>query len=332
MSKFTVEIIEQKDYNIWNRFVSKSSHNVIFANSDWLQIIAKQFDWQVKIYGCFQHSELVGGTGLLVKNKWNIQYSSPREMLRPYQPMILKQFNYKRQAKVLSKNIQIIRSLTKRLQNDFNFIRLINVPTFTDIRPFLWQKWNAKVRYNYQLPLDSEKNIKARFRRNIRKQISKANRNEITITESDDLDEFFRLVRKSYQKHHNQFPIEKKQLVSIFQRLKKKNFVKLYYAIDGNTITSARIILVGDTIIHDWLAGSDPEYLSNGSTPLLIWHILKTYIQEYEYFDFGGATYLPSIIRFKNNFGGNLVPYYLVENYKPNFLKYLIDFYHLFNL
>lgn len=326
MSKFKIKKLTKNDYPLWEQFLSESPQRTVFSTTDWLNAISPAFGGKTIIYGCFQNTNLVGGCGLIERKKIGMPFSVPKEMLMPYQPIILKNFDYKRNAKEISQTIQVVRAIAKTLSRDYKYISIIHHHSLTDVRPFLWENWDAQLRYNYVIPLTTPDQIYSGFRRNIRKQISKAERQNISIMESDNIELFYELVKKSFVKHDHQFPIPEEILFELFSELHSKNIAKLFMAKAEHRITSARIILCKFDTVHDWLAGADPEFLNSGATPLLIWQILKKHWENYNYFDFGGATYLPSIARFKNNFGGKLIPYYLTEKYSSTFFRSLIKF------
>ena len=165
--KFTVEKMPQNTYHIWDDFLKNSSQRNVFSMSVWLNIIAEAFGFKVVIYGCFRNSQLVGGCGLLVRKKYGAVISVPKESLMPYQSIILKDFDYKLEAKTISQNIQINSCIIEALQKDFDYISLIHHPAFVDVRPFLWKNWDVKPRYNFIITLQSKEKMYANLRHNI---------------------------------------------------------------------------------------------------------------------------------------------------------------------
>ena len=79
--------------------------------------------------------------------------------------------------------------------------------------------------------------------------------------------------------------------------------VKLFYVAAQGKIKSARLIVEDNQTIYDLLAGSDDD--RGLASVYLVNHLLTTYCQSHQNFDFMGADH-PEIEQFKRGFGGEL--------------------------
>ena len=81
---------------------------------------------------------------------------------------------------------------------------------------------------------------------------------------------------------------------------------------DGD-IASIVIFVEGFDTLYAWVAGADPAFNASGATSLLYWRSFQQ--SRLKKFDFVGAN-RPAIAKFKRGFGGDLVPYFVVDGFK----------------
>ena len=82
---------------------------------------------------------------------------------------------------------------------------------------------------------------------------------------------------------------------------------------------AATVVFVhGFDTMYAWQAGADPAFNSSDALSLLYWEFFKQ--TRYEKFDSVGAN-IPAIALFKRGFGGDLVPYFVVEGYKSRLVQ-----------
>lgn len=152
-------------------------------------------------------------------------------------------------------------------------------------------------------------------KKSIRNKIKRAEQNGITIQKSDEIHEFLKLYRMTFEKQGIRLPLQEQSIFTLFNTFYEKRCCQLYLAknacdepISGNIQVSD-----GNNESYDWLAGSNPEYLNTGANQLLYWSIFEDLAQKgFKKFDFCGGD-VPAVAKHKSEFGGDLTVYYIVN-------------------
>ena len=153
MRKFDVAELTPGDLAQWDALVDHSVHGTIFHKSGWLDACARSLGKKVKIFGCFQNGQLVGGCSLFLEKKWGLFTSAiPRVYTAPYGGFVLSSPPSTSVHKKESFSRDIIESLLQAIEKEhFIYISIQNSPEFLDIRPFTWNGWKSSVSYAYYI-------------------------------------------------------------------------------------------------------------------------------------------------------------------------------------
>lgn len=317
MSDYTVRILEASEEQEWDNLVVQSPQGTIYSKAFWFRLISRVYGLNYCLYGCFKGDELVGGAGIFHSTKYGRKFAH-KPPLTPYCGLIIKRAPANRTGGVAE-------ALIPCLEKNYGYIKLAHHWSLKDIRPFTWAGWNPKVIYTYLISLESEDAIWQAFDHQIKKQVKKGIRQGFTVYRSEEPGEeeravFYELLTKTFAKQNLPSPISPDKYISLMEALTGR--ARLYLAGDGERILAGRIILLDKTGPQDWLAGSDPNYLSTGATSFLFWQILRDLALDYNAIDLNGAN-IKSIARFKRNLGGKLQPYFTTGIIKSSLLKSL---------
>lgn len=191
-------------------------------------------------------------------------------------------------------------------------------PEITDIRPFLWRGFKAEIKYTYyaNIPYSIDLASKA-----IRNKIRKATNAGYYCEMTDNMEHALQCLieTEQRQKFSHQLTVQDLELA---KRLMGKDLrCYICYSKDGEPVSVNLSILFDPTRATGWIAGTKTSHLSNGVVQLL---------QSFEFedlasigvtnFDFTGAN-LPSVSESKADWGGDLMPYYVIR--KPGFREIL---------
>ncbi len=318
-----LEVVQIHDPAVWDAFVRTSPEGTVFAMSAWLEAAAEALGGTPVRFGCYRGGDLVGGCGLLRIQKMGLKKATT-PALTPYSGFLFAPSSARRAAQEEGKRTAVAAQLIERLEGDFHYVLLRHPSMLHDVRPFGWRGWSVEVRYTYVVSLQDMDATWSNFKHSIRKQINKAAKQEIKITESEDIGLFLGLQERSFVRQKIAPPLARDRMRTFYEQLRARGLCRLYIADDGAGLPlSARIVVPGFDTAYDWVAGADPDYYATGATSLLVWTIMKEMSESHSTFDFSGAN-LPAVARFKRGFGGELRSYYITEKYSSVISKALI--------
>ena len=306
-----VEKIDVANFSKWDELVAASPQGTIFHTSDWLTIMNESSNGKLNIFLCYDNAsaipKVVGGCALTVKRKLFFKVATDSFNRTPYGGVLLGS---------QSPNIQeIITSLILRLQKNFNIVKLVHSPLFSDIRPFTWNGWRCDVRYTYVLDLkgDLEQNMSKRARNTI----SKAVRNSIVIRKVDalenaDIESYWTLESETFKRQGVKQTMSLDGLEKILRQLYDKEKGALWFAeTPSGELIAAEIVVYDNKIAHRWSAASCSKFQNSGAVSLLLYEIAKDLKNRlgYEQFNLMAAN-TQCLASFVSSLNPLLVPYY----------------------
>ena len=163
--------------------------------------------------------------------------------------------------------------------------------------PFYWEGFKQTTRYTYVIEDPSNLEVVwANFRNDVRTEVRKGEQ-FLKITNAISEEDFFKLMRKSFEKQDQVPPYTLEYIRRIFKVLKENNAVKIICAVDKEGIPVAAMLLVYDeTSVYYLLGGADAEKI-NGAMGFVIWNAIKFASESGKKFDFLGSI-MPKIERF----------------------------------
>ncbi len=197
----------------------------------------------------------------------------------------------------------------------------------------LWQWEKAAIKvferngFSYKPHLDiiislenQAKDILKAMHKGRRKNIRRAERKALLFREAlceSEESEAIELIKMNYKRIKLPIPD-----TSFFQealiQLKKNNNVKVFVLAYNEKIIACRFVLCYSSMIYDWYAAADNNYLDYYPNDFLVWKILEWGSQNgYKEFDFGGAGKADKaygVREYKLKFGGELVEFGRFEN------------------
>ncbi len=72
MSRFDTAELSRADLPQWDALIDQSAHGTIFHKSGWLDACAQSLGKKVKIFGCFQDGQSIGGSSLFLQKKLGV--------------------------------------------------------------------------------------------------------------------------------------------------------------------------------------------------------------------------------------------------------------------
>lgn len=282
----------------------------IFFHSLWMETVCGD-DWDVVIYEV--NNQIVAAMPYHIKKKYGIKaFINPK--LTPYQgPWMLIP---KDVSKTESKQ-SWIKKATKSLLNDLpscDYFKVRCQPKFIDLQPFMWEGYQNKVCYTYQIASQSAEKVKKGLSAKTRNQIKSASK-ELTIQESDDTGLFLELVTETFHRQGLSVALGKDVYRNIFNTFYPLGKAKIRLGINDQGRPVAGIMTVSDSQFTYYLASGKSKSAHSGAVAMLIYDAICNSIKEGKTFDFEGSD-IESIESFFRSFGGELTPYYQIHKSK----------------
>lgn len=310
----------------YEQLLARSPQTSIFAHRWWLDAVAP---------GSYDVLELANNDE--IQAAWPIVYSNQDNGRHVYMPPLTQKLGILfaparvNPAELLSLNQKRANALIARLGNFKTFYQHFH-EKFTDWLPFYWQGYSQTTRYTYILEnITNREELCSRIRPHYRRDIRKAARLGIRVTDDLALPEFLELNRKTFARQGKQ-PLASDAVIYRLDRACCTHAGrKIFAGVDalGRVHAAVYIAWAGDTAYY-LMGGSEPELRESGAQVLALWEAIRFAGSVVNRFDFEGSM-LPQIERVCRGFGATQTPYFSILKFPPSpttlsgFLKASLD-------
>lgn len=316
-AQFQARELASDEIGIWDRLVAGSPQASVFCSSRFSNAIAEATGQPYRFIAVFRGDRLIAGFPVFHRRKAGVLVVQQPPLVPHLGLVVSAEVEADHPRKREFNIFQACRAFSDWLTKRYDYFYISHHPGLTDVRPFTWHGWREKVCYTYRIRLDTF-SIDT-LHSSIRKQVAKAEREDVQVEESEDLTPLSKMVAMSYGRRGRKVPFSEKYLETLFRKLCGQGLAHLYYAKNRQgQIISGRITLNSFDVIYDWVAGADPAFYDSGATPYLLYALMEHSRADYDVFDLMGAN-TPTIAVFKSNFGGQITPYYFTS--KPGTIK-----------
>src|ERR1700680_3541175 len=204
---------------------------------------------------------------------------------------------------------------------------------FTDWLPFYWRGHAQTTRYTYVLEDISDLSaLWNGMRANHRRDIRRAERLGIRITDNLEMAKFLELNRKTFTRQGRE-PLTSDELICRLDQACSANAGrKIFAGIDSQGRLHAAVYVAwADDTAYYLMAGSEPDLRESGAQLLALWGAVCFASSGVKLFDFEGSM-LPQVERGFRGFGAKQLPYFSITKTPPapaslsGFLKAAIEF------
>jgi len=311
--KLEVRTLTEDEWPLWDDFVDKSPQGTVFHKCFWLKASGRK----CVIYGCFTGAELFAGVAVSCRKIFGIKVASQPQDTR-YSGVLFKGHDSKYVTK-LSAEKEAYQKIAQRLKRDFDLVRFPFPSGPVNLQPFIWEGFSPSIKYTYIIQLDkSLEDIWKEMDEKRKGNIRKAEKDGISVAPSDDFDQAFNLIQKTFTRH--KVSIQSKPVIFSHNKvLTERNQCKSFLAKDkNNNYIAAGYIVWDNKRSHYLYAGINYENVHNGAAALVTWKAIEFSKKELglKEFDFQGSM-IPDIERFIRGFGGQQTVQYVVTWVKP---------------
>ncbi|MBR2148367.1 MAG: GNAT family N-acetyltransferase [Campylobacter sp.] len=296
--------------NIWNIFNKDSKNGLFMFNRDYMDYHSDRFiDHSLMFY---EDSKLIALLPINIKD----------DVLYSHQGLTFGGFIMNENMKQ-GKMLECFEAL-KEYMNNNDFKKLIykcipyiyhKIPAQEDLYALF--KNNAKLfRVDCSTTIDL-RNI-CKMPKGRKAQISRAKREGIEITSSENFEAFVILLNSVLQKQHGVNAVHNAEELKLLYSRFPQN-IKLFVAKFNEEIIAATLLFIYDDLVHTQYLAANEKSREIGALDLLIKTLIDEFAKSKKYFDFGistennGLFLNKGLISQKEGFGGRTIVYNIFE-------------------
>jgi|GEM_PF-2792757 len=314
MSEYRAYIVDEKDLDLWDDYISRSEAGTIFHRLDWLKAAADQSNMKFIPVAVTKGEDLVCLMPLFYKTKYGLRVllSPPNRCYISYSGPVLNIIpsnRYKYEWTYISILDEIIHFAEKQI--GFDYFRIIHTPAIRDMRPYVWRGYSFSPKYTYTFDLSKgPEEVYNRFSHAARKYLRKAlNNDELTI--SRDREYMHAILSLAEERSHDQ-DITFRITADYFQKLLDSSIsssIESIAVFDKGNLVAGNINLTDGDTVYAWVGIISKEHVIQGAGELVLWDNIKEYHKKgYKTFDIVDAN-IRRLCRHKSRYGPDLIDY-----------------------
>lgn len=323
MTTFDVRPVESFEMDSWDAFVESQPGGSIYHASAWKRLIDQTYgDGTYTIIAAFDRNGIAGGFCALTRSRLLVE-TAVTPLLTPYTGYLAASATTGDQPapSESGESASAIMALSDFARR-FRYQSLQCAPHFGPASLLAESGYNLVPRrtlaINLSLPEDE---LWSGFAGNARRNIKKAQRSDYQISDNWDSEQAWSLFEQTFTRRGQKCIVPKTYFIETCTgNIMGENRTR-YCAWDGDRLLAFLVALHFKSTVYYHLAAADSDALKAGVPSLLVWELMRDYAsREYSTFDFvGGNT--PAIARFKEGFGAESVPHYILERCSSRRIK-----------
>ncbi len=307
------------EYAQWDELASEAPAGCIFDESRWFTAVAEATGVQVEVAGVFDRDDqLAGGCVLAVRSRFGLKTAGLPPLCHT-NTCLVSRFPSGSKSKRQQHLLDVSACLARFLKSKFSYSVITNHARMTDIRGLRWEGWRTHVLYSFLVDLSSL--ALENMGKSVRRQIRHAERTGVVIVDDADPDLVFRLLCKTGERQGFEPDASWAALGAMRERVGSALRLKVATLGEGGEPAAALVTVLDEprSTVYALLAGFDPEYAQYHAAALTHWREMQVMRERgFSTYDFMGAD-VPSNVRFKASFGGEVTPYFQVSCACPGY-------------
>lgn len=314
--------LEQLNLDEWGSALPNGEFEV-FHTPQALAVLDEHTEATMRLYGAFKGQEPVGLLPLFVKSSTfgRTAMSPPPSMAVPrLGPLVVPSSPKQRKRESVYREFVDLVFTELDIGSARSLVRLKCPLDYEDPRPFQWSDLNVEHAFTYVLDLSdtTPDAVLGGFSSYLRKEIRRSRDTDITISiEGADAAELvYEDVADKYAEQGVNSPADREFVRDLVVALDES--ARVYVARDGDgEYLGGIIVLYSDDTAWYWQGGVASTHEGISVNVPIHWAIISDVLADdgpdVSRYDLVGAN-TPNLCKFKAKFGGDLVPYYVVES------------------
>ncbi|NLM28932.1 MAG: GNAT family N-acetyltransferase [Methanomicrobiales archaeon] len=310
----TVSIIEDRD--TWDTFIDESPSGLLFHRWDYLHLTARYTGSRFLPYGVYKGNELACLFPLFFRRMYGVNavFSPPPLTVIPFLGCVMNRgFTRLKQSKKESLLGMIAGEIQEEIRGlSPNYLSVSFVPEFNDVRHYLWDRCDARIRYTYTIDLTrSIEDLWNNLHYKLRNKLKKEENAGLRLERTGDISTLHRILADRYRDPALDIPpIDRNYLEDLVHTYPDR--IAAYY------LYNTEDELVGAVAAQEyrrfllWMGTPKVETAHAGNEYLQWLLIQRAKTEGYQMFENMGANN-PDLAFFKSRFNPDLMMYFEIE-------------------
>ena len=304
------------DRDTWDTFIDNSPSGLLFHKWDYLHLTAKHTGSTLLPYAVYNGDEPVCVFPLFCRRIHGINavFSPPPLTVIPHLGCVMSGgFEGLKQSKKES----LLGMVAGEIQDEIrdlspNYLSIAFVPGFNDVRHYLWDRCDARVRYTYTINLDRTleelwSNLHYKLRNKLKKEAGAG----LRLEKTSDISTLHRLLADRYQDPSLDIPLIRQDYLEDLVRAYPDR-IGVYHLYDAEDEVAGVVATQEYKRFLLWIGTPRIESAHAGNEYLQWLLIQRAKAEGYRTFENMGANN-PDLVFFKSRFNPDLTMYFEIE-------------------
>jgi hypothetical protein len=266
-----------KDKEIWDAFVDRSAEGLLFHKWDFLKIVEKHSNLKLFTYAVDKGETTIALIPIFYEKKLGLDliFSPPPKTAIPYLGFLfdgdfskLKQHKRENYLRIVCNEVT---AEIRKYHPDYFSINV--VPSFIDIRYFIWGNYRVKPNFTYIMDLTSPlEDIWNGFSESTRREIRKTKGLGFELSKGSDPHVVFNILKNRYEEQGMKLPIlSYEYLADLINKYPEE--INIYYLHNSDKeIINGIITVEYKNYISLWFGGLKTGF---ATTEFMIWRLIQ---------------------------------------------------------
>lgn len=317
-----IGMIQKSNKEIYRELCSKEESIPIYSKDWYLDAVCGKDNWDVALV--VKSGEVFASLPYFIEKKLGftiLQMPKLTQVLGPwikYPPGQKYETKLKHEEKIISELISLLPK--------FHYFKQKFHHQYQNWLPFYWHGFTQTSNYTYVIE-DTSNLYKVfdEFNGSTKRQVKKAEK-ILRVSESNDLEKFYEINKKSFEKNSMKIPYSFSFVKRLDEALHNHAARKILLATDEDNNLHAAIYLVYDSnSVYYLMGGIDNAFSSSGAQSLLMWKGIQLASQLGNTFDFEGSM-IKQVERFFRSFGAQQKNIFRISKTNSFLIKLALTF------
>lgn len=315
----SIEIRPLDDPDQWNDLVKRSNQSTAFHLAEALSVLADESNTTLDLLVGYKGEEPCGIFPAFSKQvgPFSVVFSPPPNLKVSYLgPSLITPAGMKQRRREL-RHSRFIDAAVEWLRDERGYVFATGrtAPGYNDVRPFLWNEFEATPRYTYVVDITRDPDdLLAAFSTDARRNVTADYDIDFTIEKGgpDEIQTILTNVDARHAEQNEPFPIDGAFVTRLYEALPDGVVRPIVCRTNGQFVGGQVVLELGTQSIA-WFGIADYD-IDLPVTDLLDWDYITTAPERgVETYDLAGAN-KRRLSRYKSKFASELVPYYQIDD------------------
>lgn len=285
----------EADWEPWDGFVRVSSSGCVYQTSAWLKALVHGMGQDIRVYAVLDARGILAGAA--------VRHAERHRFRRARKPWATA---YSGVFPCVNTSERGVAELFSVLSREYSHFRVVRAPE-TSPEGFAGLCVDLTVQKTPLLDISNLDALWRGFDRKVRQRVRKATKLGVTVTEVSDLNPFYELYTKTYERQGMPISLSREQICETLGMAHRAGIVRLFLACTREGDPAAALVTGEDARrAYFMLAASHPRLRKTDAMSLMWWHVMQAFAATHREIDLVGHG-VASIDRFKQAFGPRLV-------------------------